>query len=90
MKTLKDIEVLQVLPKNEYGINKYSVEDDIALVLIADTILYLRKKLYMSLDELNSCSEFFPFEYNITLDVLENSNLFLIDKFGGELVVSKK
>ena len=32
----------------------------------------------------------FPFEYSITIDVLEEIGMFLIDKFGGELVVSKK
>ncbi|MDD2502279.1 MAG: hypothetical protein PHP79_00755 [Clostridia bacterium] len=53
------------------------------------TIVCLKDKLYVSTTELNNSSEFFPFEYNITIDILNESNLFSIDKFGGELVVSR-
>ena len=44
----------------------------------------------MSTEELNNGPEMFLFEYSITIDALEESDMFLIDKFGGELVVSKK
>jgi hypothetical protein len=89
IKTLKDIEVLCSLPKHKYSVNKYNIENKDGLVLIADTLIYLRDKLYMSTTELNNSPEFFPFDFCITIDILDESNMFLIDNFGGELVVSK-
>lgn len=88
IKTLKDLNVIYSLPKFKYGVKRYKIESMEGLALITDTLIYLREKLYMSLDELNNSPEFFPFEYNITINILDQSNLFSIDKFGGELVVS--
>lgn len=90
IKTLKDINVLAPLPKNRYEVNKFSIDEENGLILIAEILTFLRDKLYLSIDELNSSTEFFPFEYYISLDVLEKSKMFLIDKFGGEMVVSRK
>ena len=44
----------------------------------------------MSLEEINNSPEFFPFDYHVTVDVLKESNIFLIDQFGGKLVISNK
>ena len=77
------------LPEFKYRVNRYKVESKVGHILITDTLIYLKEILYMSTEELNNSPEFFPFEYNITINVLDESNTFLIDKFGGELVVSK-
>lgn len=90
IKTLKDIDVLYTLPKNKYGIKKHIIEGKDGLRLIAYTVLYLKEKLYMSTEELNNSPEMFPFEYCITIDALNSNGLFSIDKFGGELVISKR
>lgn len=90
LKTLKDIDVLCTLPKNKYGIKKHIIEGKDGLRLIAYTVLYLKEKLYMSTEELNNSPEMFPFEYCITIDALNSNGLFSIDKFGGELVISKR
>ena len=88
IKTLKDLGVLSTLDKNKYDVNKFEIENKEGLLLIANTIISSKEKLYVSIDELNNSPEFFPFEYNISLDILEESGLFAIDKFGGELVIS--
>lgn len=90
IKTLKDMDVLYSLPKNKYGINRYAIESSEGIVLIAYTLTCIKDKLYLSLEEINNSPEFFPFEYDVTIDVLEKSNMFSIDKFGGKLVISKK
>jgi len=88
IKTLKDIGVLESLPKNKFDIKKYKIGSEDGIVLIAYTLICTKEKLYVSIDELNNSSLFFPFEYDIKVSDLENSNMFKIDKFGGELVVS--
>ncbi|WP_352418699.1 hypothetical protein [Proteiniborus sp.] len=90
IKTLKDIGVLTVLPKNQYGVKKYKINDKNGLVLITNTLTHIKDKLYLSADELRNNPIFFPFEYDITLNILEESQLFMFDKFGGEVVVSRR
>ena len=89
IETLKDIGVFESLPKNKFDVKKYKIESEDGIVLIAYTLICTKEKLYVSIDELNNSPLFFPFEYDITVAVLENSNMFKIDKFGGELVVSR-
>lgn len=89
IRTLKDIGVLYSLPKYQYGINRYDIEDKDGLILITNTLLILRDKLYLSTGELNNSPEFFPFEYNMNMNILGESSMFSIDQFGGELVVGR-
>ena len=89
IRTLKDIGVLYSLPKYQYGINRSDIEDKDGLILITNTLLILRDKLYLSTGELNNSPEFFPFDYNVGMNILEESSIFSIDKFSGELVVGK-
>lgn len=90
LRTLKDMDILYTIPKNIYKVKKHTVDDKDATILIAYTILSLKNNLYMSIEELNNNPKMFPFEYNITIETLNDNDIFLIDKFGGELVVSKR
>lgn len=90
IKTLKDMDILCSLPDNKYGVNRYKIESKEGLILVACTLVCLKGKLYMSTAEINNGPEFFPFEYCITINILNESNMFQIDKFGGELVISMK
>lgn len=90
IKTLKDIGVLYPIPKHKYGVNKYSINSREGIILITYTLTSIKDKLYMSLEEINNSPEFFPFDYHVTVDVLKESNIFLIDQFGGKLVISNK
>ena len=89
IRTLKDLGILYSLPKYQYGINRYEIENKDGLILITSTLLILREKLYLSTEELNNSPEFFPFEYNVSMNILGESNMFSVDQFGGELVVGK-
>lgn len=89
IRTLKDLGILYSLPKYQYGINRYEIENEDGLILITSTLLILREKLYLSTEELNNSPEFFPFEYNVSMNILGESNMFSVDQFGGELVVGK-
>ncbi len=89
IRTLKDIGVLYSLPKYQYGINKYGIKNKDGLILITNTLLILKDKLYLSTGELNNSPEFFPFEYSVSMNILGESGIFSIDQFGGELVVGR-
>ncbi len=45
-------------------------------------------KLYQSVSEIDRLKELFPFDLNLGMDNLNQSDLFEIDRIGGEPVVS--
>ena len=89
IKTLKDIGTLETIKTGLYKVESFNIEDERAVTLIIATLLILRDKLYMRLEELENSYEFYPFKYNLDLEILQTSGLFSFDKFGGEIVISK-
>lgn len=90
LKTMKDIGGLKSIKTGLYKVEKYQVKDDDIVTLFVATILELKDKLYLSIDEITASFALFPFEYNLDLEMLQRCEYFGFDKFGGELVVGKK
>lgn len=90
IRTMRDINVLESVKHGVYKVKKHRVDDERAIILIVATLIHLKDKLYLSLDELMSDSLMFPFDYSFDVGVLEESNMFSFDRFGGELVISLK
>lgn len=90
IRTMRDIGVLEPVKYGVYKVKKHRVDDERAKILIAATLIHLKDKLYLSIDELMDDSLMFPFDYSFDVGVLEKSNMFSFDRFGGELVISLK
>lgn len=88
IKTMKDIGVLDSPKVGKYVVKKYEVKDSKAMILIVATLILLKGKLYVSIDELINDEMMFPIKYNVDLGVLQESKLFSFDRFGGEMVIS--
>ena len=89
IQTLRDMNILYPRCNGEYGINQIEIDDSEGLLLIANVLVYGKGNLYISVESLNESAEFFPFIYCITTDILEQNSLISVDRFGGELVVSR-
>lgn len=90
IKTLKDIGALGTIKTGLYKVESFNIEEERAITLIVATLLTLKDKLYMRLDELESSYEFYLFKYEVDLESLQMSELFSFDKFGGEVVISNR
>ncbi|MBD7915417.1 hypothetical protein H9660_09675 [Clostridium sp. Sa3CUN1] len=88
IKTLKDIGTLGTIKTGLYKVEKFDIEDERAVTLIVATLLTLKEKLYMRIEELENSYEFYPFKYDVNLENLQMSGMFSFDKFGGEIVIS--
>ncbi len=88
IKTLKDIGALGTIKAGLYKVESFDIEDERAVILIIATLLTLKDKLYMRIEELENSYEFYPFRYAINLESLQMSEMFSFDKFGGEIVIS--
>ncbi|WP_195245437.1 hypothetical protein [Clostridium celatum] len=87
--TLKDLQVINCIKVGKFEVNNTLVSSKDAVVLIVATILEIKDKLYCSVADLNGAAEFFPFDYIIDLEYLQESGVFDFDKFGGEISISK-
>lgn len=88
IKTLKDIGALANIKTGLYEIQNFNIDDERAVSLIVATLLTLKDKLYMRIEELENSYEFYPFRYDVNLERLQISEMFSFDKFGGEIVIS--
>ena len=52
------------------------------------TIIAMKIKAYYEVTELSEISQMFPFKYNISHELLQNSDLFILNNFGGKVVVT--
>lgn len=88
IKTVRDFGILeQVKPGIYKVVQKELHNSDVALVLLYVTFK-TSDKLYHSLSNINKAKELFAFNFDIGLDDLNQSNLFRIDRIGGEAVIS--
>lgn len=90
IRTMRDINVLEPVKHGVYKVKKHKVDDEKAIILIVATLIHLKDKLYLSLDELINDSIMFPFDCDVNIGVLEEANMFSFDRFGGELAISLK
>lgn len=90
IKTMKDIGILEQIKVGRYKSKKIEIVDEESRILIIATLISLKDKLYMSVDELVRDDVMFPFKYEVDLEALQESNLFSFDRFGGETVISLK
>ena len=89
IQTLRDMNILYPKCNGEYGINQIEIDDSEGLILITNVLVYDKGNLYISVESLNESPEIFPFIYCITTDILEHNSLLSVNRFGGELVVSR-
>lgn len=85
--TLKNLEVVKSDKLGTYTISNKEIVDYKSICLIVKTILALKQKAYYEIAELNSIPLMFPFKYNVSHELLHNSELFTLNNFGGKVVV---
>lgn len=88
IKTLKEFGALKQVKPGVYRVVRRTVEDkDVGCILLY-AALKTGGKLYQSVSEIDRLKELFPFDLNLGMDDLYQSDLFNIDRIGGEPVVS--
>jgi len=88
IKTLKEFGALEQVKRGVYRAVRRTVKDrDVGCILLY-AVLKTSGKLYQSVAGIDRLKELFPFELNLGMDDLYQSDLFKIDRIGGEPVVS--
>lgn len=88
LQTLKYIGSIENIKQGEYKVNSYQIKDDEEKSLIVMTIIAMKIKAYYEVTELSEIPQMFPFKYNISHEMLHNSDLFTLNNFGGKVVVT--
>jgi len=86
--TMVNFGVLKRIKTGEFSIEEKEITSKDETVIIAMTIVALKNKAYYEVSELSNVSTMFPFSYNITHQMLHDSDVFSLSNFGGKVVVS--
>ena len=90
LKTLIDFGALEKTKIGVYKTKTRPVKDKKTISLMMISLLALRKKAYYEVAELSGLSLFFPFCYDVTLELLSGTKEINVGNFGGKLVISAK
>ena len=90
LRTLVDFDALEKVKIGVYRTKRKPVKDSNIIRLIIMTLLALGKKAYYEVSELSRVPFYFPFEYDVTLEWLQNTPEINIGNFGGKTVITAK
>ena len=90
LRTLIDFGALDKVKIGVYKTKTRPVKDVRTICLMVVSLLTLKKKAYYEVAELSAIPIFFPFSYDVTLDLLSDTNEINLSNFGGKLVVSAR
>lgn len=90
LRTLVDFGALEKVKTGVYRTKRKPVKDSNTIRLIIMTLLTLGKKAYYEVPELSRVPFYFPFEYDVTLEWLQNTPEINIGNFGGKTVITAK
>lgn len=87
LQTLKYTGSIENVKRGQYKINIYEIFDKQLKILIVMTIMELKSRAYYEIFELSNIPQMFPFKYDISYEILNNSGLFTLNNFGGKIVL---
>ena len=88
LQTLKYMEAIENIKQGEYKIKTLKIQDENLKSLIALTIITMKGKTYCEIAELSQMPNMFPFKYSISHELLHCSDLFTLNSFGGNVVIT--
>jgi hypothetical protein len=88
IKTLRECGVLEQVKPGVYRVLKREVKNKDVISLLIYAVLKSRDKLYHSVWELERFKELFPFIIDVSVADLHRHDAFVLDRIGGETVVS--
>ncbi|GHV29513.1 hypothetical protein FACS1894167_08930 [Synergistales bacterium] len=88
LETMKCLDCIEQEKIGVYRIKKHVVGDEQTISVLLMSLLALDKKAYYDIHELSRVPMFFPFEFDVSLELLHNSPNFALGNFGGKMVLS--
>ncbi len=90
LQTLKYIGAIENIKVGTYKTKKYVINDSETITLLIMTILLANEKAYFEVAELPTIPQMFPFEFEVSHDLLHNSDYFSLNNFGGKVVLVRE
>lgn len=85
--TLKALDVMVCDKPGKYHVNTHRVSNPTVVAFMIYTLMIVDDSGYYSFTEINSSTNFFPFEYRIDKETLYGDRRFAMNNFAGELSV---
>jgi len=88
LQTLKALGAIENQKQGVYKIKKHEVKDEKSTSVLIMCLFALKRQAYYEIAEINNHLLLFPFDYNVTLELLHNIPKIGISNFGGKLVAA--
>ncbi len=88
LKTLKNLGVIENVSVGVYKCNEMSINDPEVIKLFIMTILRSKEKSYYEISEISQTSSMFPFKFDVSHELLHNTDQFSLNNFGGKVVLT--
>jgi len=88
LQTLKYLGVIENVKTGVYRIKQYKISDEQTIVVMLMSLFALELRAYYEIHELPRVPLFFPFDFSVSMEWLNRSPNFILEKFGGKLVLS--
>ncbi|NPE22814.1 hypothetical protein DWB64_13290 [Fusibacter sp. A1] len=65
------------------------ITDDMTIKLLILTVIAIGEKAYYEISELSQTAQMFPYNFQVSHEILHNSEEFTLNNFGGKIVLAK-
>ncbi len=90
LQTLKHMEAIENIKIGTYKTCVKQIFDSETIILFIMTILRINEKAYYEITEISNAPQMFPFEFEVSHDLLHNSDYFSLNNFGGKVVLVRE
>lgn len=90
LQTLKCLGVIENVKTGVYRAKRHGVSDERTIAVMLMSLFALEMRAYYEIHELPRVPLFFPFEFSVSMEWLTSSPYFILERFGGKLVLSAR
>ena len=90
LQTMRQLGVIENANMGTYKINKFMIHSEEAIVLLVQTILYMKEKAYYEISDVQQVPSMFPFEFTVTHELIYNTESLKLSNFGGKAVLTSE
>lgn len=88
LKTVKSLDAIKNISVGMYEVKKHPISDETTIKVFIETVIALRKKPYYELIDISHAPQMFPFSFEVTYELIYNSNIFKLTNFAGKIVLT--
>jgi len=88
LETMRCLGVIEHVKSGTYCAKRHNIKDEQTITVLLLSLLAQEQKAFYEITELSNIPQFFPFEFNVTMEWLHHSTDFMLENVGGKTVLT--